>query len=198
MKKKISVILLLVFMLALVSCTGAKVKHSQDSKILYLDGEEYNLFEDWNFPYCDVTDGNWVEVASLPYLLIGKTVYYGNGESPEVIITGRTPQLYVKKGIELNKGSKLFVCDTEDKITFRLNEITTDSKIKYQANNSDFIKVCDFMCAFEDYEFIQQYVSIYKNGDTHYLAISGELISFYEITEEFRNTIYTYVLDKKE
>ena len=114
------------------------------------------------------------------------------------MVTSRGSDLYVKKGIELNKNSKLFICDTEDKITFRLNEITTENKIEYQANNSDFINVCDFYVAFEDYGFIYQYVSIYKKGDTHYLLIGGELDCFYEITEDFKNTIYTYGVNNLE
>lgn len=198
MKKIISVVLMLVCSFALISCTGAKIKYSDDYNTLYFNDNEYLLFNEWNSSYCDVTDGNWVEVASHPYLFLGRTAYYGNDENPEVIITSRGSDLYVKKGIELNKNSKLFICGTEDKITFRLNEITTDNKIKYQANNSDFIKVCDFYVAFEDYEFIYQYVSIYKKGDTHYFLIGGELDYFYEITEDFKNTIYTYGLNNLE
>ena len=106
MKKIISVVLVLVCSFALISCTGAEIQYSDDYNTLYFNDNESLLFEEWNFPYCDVTDGNWVEVASHPYLFLGRTVYYGNDETPEVIITSRSSDLYVKKGIELSKNSQ--------------------------------------------------------------------------------------------
>ena len=78
MKKIISVVLMLVCSFALISCTGAKIKYSDDYNTLYFNDNEYLLFDEWNSSYCDVTDGNWVEVASHPYLFLGRTVYYGN------------------------------------------------------------------------------------------------------------------------
>lgn len=195
MKKLLSILLTIIMIIALCSCSNNTIAYNSDNSKIYYNGYTFLNLHNYNGKYqIDLKNEECIEIARVPYgfwyVLGAVTVVYGNNqEKPDYIANNRTTDLYLREDLCINHNTKLVLQHNGESFSFTIAEATTGEKVEYSLDEfQEYSTLLDFIVTIEQFPSISMHISIVKKDGIMFIQDCHDS-DYYVITQDFFDSL---------
>lgn len=179
--------LLSIFVLLLAGCAKQQyeISYNDDYTEIYYNGRTYVQIPNSDGKY-NVDMEACEQLDSESYMLIAKTLYFGNDkDNPDFITENRAHTFFVREDLSIDNSTTLTAQKDGVPFSFTIDEVTTGEVVPYSIDEyGDYAELFKFTATVEPYSQVTMKISIMKRDGVYYLQDCWDS-DYYLIPEEF-------------